>query len=363
MPDFIPGLDLNERFYHEAVEPLVKAYFPNLQYAAALIGPGSEVNGFDTAMSMDHDWGLHFFLFVKDEDEDQCQPLADMLSHKLPATFAGFPVAISQKSPKPAVRVLEEALTGPILHHITPITLRKFCYRHLGHDVMRSLDVTDWLALAPHAIGETVHGRIFHDGTGELTELRRRLHWYPRDVWLYLLAAGWARIGEEEHLMPRAGYVGSELGSSLIGSRLVRDVMNLCYLMEQQYAPYAKWFGMGFCRLKCGQTLEPMLWAAQRAATWEERQQALARAYEVLAEMHNGLGIGRQMPTVCSGFYDRPFQVIHGETFAESLKDEIRDPVLRGLARDSLVGGVAQWTDSCAVLERLAFERVRSLYG
>ncbi len=120
---------------------------------------------------------------------------------------------------------------------------------------------------------------------------------------------------------------------------------------------------MGFRRLKCGPRLEPVLWAAQMAPTWEERQQAMAMAYEFLAEMHNELGVGRRMPTVCSGFHDRPFQVIHGEVFAESLKEEIQDAVLRRLAEDCLIGGISQWTDSCAVLERLAFNRVKSLYG
>jgi hypothetical protein len=46
--------------------------------------------------------------------------------------------------------------------------------------------------------------------------------------------------------MPRAGFVGDELGSALIGSRLVRDIMNLCFLLEKQYAPYPKWFGTAF---------------------------------------------------------------------------------------------------------------------
>ena len=53
---------------------------------------------------------------------------------------------------------------------------------------------------------------MFHDGPGELTALRERLAWYPVDVWRYLLAAGWARLGQEEHLMGRAGYAGDELG-------------------------------------------------------------------------------------------------------------------------------------------------------
>ena len=44
--------------------------------------------------------------------------------------------------------------------------------------------------------------------------------YYPHDVWLYLMAAGWSRIGQEERLMGRAGLVGDELRSAVIGARL-----------------------------------------------------------------------------------------------------------------------------------------------
>ena len=57
MPEFIPGLELAKLFFHEAVEPVLDSDFPALKYSAALIGPGSEVLGFDTSMSRDHHWG------------------------------------------------------------------------------------------------------------------------------------------------------------------------------------------------------------------------------------------------------------------------------------------------------------------
>ena len=57
MPVFVPGLELSRRFFHELVCPLLTGAFPGLCYAAALLGPGSEVLSFDTELSVDHDWG------------------------------------------------------------------------------------------------------------------------------------------------------------------------------------------------------------------------------------------------------------------------------------------------------------------
>jgi len=82
-----------------------------------------------------------------------------------------------------------------------------------------SPDAADWLTFPAQLLRTLTASAVYHDGVGELTALRARLAYYPRDVWLLLLAAGWRRIGQEEHLMPRAGYVDDELGSALIGAR------------------------------------------------------------------------------------------------------------------------------------------------
>lgn len=54
---FGPGLRLAGEFYARVVRPVLDQAFPGLRYAAALLGPGSEVLGFGTGRSTDHDWG------------------------------------------------------------------------------------------------------------------------------------------------------------------------------------------------------------------------------------------------------------------------------------------------------------------
>ena len=64
--EFIPGLALSRLFYTEQVRPLLDASFPGLAHTAALIGSGSDVLGFDTPRSTDHDWGPRLQLFLAD---------------------------------------------------------------------------------------------------------------------------------------------------------------------------------------------------------------------------------------------------------------------------------------------------------
>ena len=361
MPIFMPGLDLNRHFYEDVVRPLLATSFPTLNYAAALLGPGSETLGFDTEMSMDHDWGLRLFLFLREEDIDQRDAISNLLSHQLPHTFSGFPVSFPAAFTDPRIRIMKRPVDGPINHRVIPITLRDFVRIHSGYDLAEPLQVADWLTFPSHVLGELTNGAVYYDSPGELTALRNHLAWYPYDVWLYLLASGWQRIGQEEHLMPRAGFVGDELGSAIIGSRLVRDVMNLCFLMEKRYAPYPKWFGTAFKQLQCAQELSPLLWCAQQAATWGEREKALVQAYEVLARLHNALGVSRKLPEKVSSFYDRPFQVIHGELFAQALSEQLVDPEVRRIAARRLIGNINQWSDSTDI-EGLEKVNLRQLY-
>ena len=129
---------------------------------------------------------------------------------------------------------------------------------YLGYDLNDPISAADWLTFPEHKLLTITRGGVFHDSLG-LSDVRRRFSYYPHDVWLYLLACVWALIEEEEALMGRAGVVGDEVGSAIIASRLVRDLMGLCFLMERRYAPYAKWFGTAFNQLACANDLLPYL--------------------------------------------------------------------------------------------------------
>jgi hypothetical protein len=336
---FIPGLELSRRWYAEVVGPLLKRSSPLLPYAAARIGAGSEVLGFDTPMSTDHDWGPHLQLFLGDADAGLADTLRETLRAALPGAFYGFPIAMDGPGSAPVRR-------DPRHSAVWVTTCREHCWESLRYDVAAPLDAADWLTISSQLLLEMTAGAVFHDGVGELTALRARLAYYPHDIWLYLLAAGWERIGQEEHLMPRAGLVGDELGSALIGGRLVHDVMSMCFLIERRYAPYPKWFGSAFGRLACAAELQPLLWQAQQAATWQEREAALNAAYTALAHLQNELGLAEPLPATVSPFYGRPFQVIHGERFAQALRARIRSDEVRRIAARRIIGGIDQWSDS-----------------
>ena len=95
---FIKGLRLAELFYKEAVRPILAARFPDLAYSAALLGRGSEVLGFDTPQSMDHDWGPRLMLFLKASDKEVYAGQIDQcLRRELPPEIHGYPTSFTRQ--------------------------------------------------------------------------------------------------------------------------------------------------------------------------------------------------------------------------------------------------------------------------
>ena len=334
---FLPGLDLSEALYREAVYPILSRNFPGLATSAALLGSGSEVLGFDTSQSPDHDWGPRLMLFLSEADFPRCHDEVDeALRRELPREVRGFPIDLARRDAKPS--------GDPAHHHVQILTVRQLFRCIVKLDIEQEITPLDWVLVPQQQLRSLTAGRVFDDGLGQLEPARAKLAYYPHDVWLYLLAAQWMRISQEEPFMGRTGQVGDEIGSRLVAGRLVKDLMNLGFLLERQYAPYIKWFGTAFSRLNCARVFNPLFEQVFAAATWQARQPPLARALETAAQLHNRLAITPSLPEQAEPFFNRPFLVIGGERFFEAIHAQIHDP--RVLDLPPKLGGVDQYVDS-----------------
>jgi len=357
------GIELSRAFYHSVVESLLRELAPGLHHSAAMIGPGSEVLGYDDAMSTDHHWGPRVLIFCDDESAAADGPaLASALAHRLPPTFRGLPTNFTvPDAADNGTQLLEPIESGPVNHRVEIVGLDRWFGEYLGlpvgeHRTDRpSLDEIDWLTLPQQKLLTIAAGEVFRDDRGRLESVRSRLAWYPEEVWRYLLASAWARIGQEEHLVGRAGWRGDEIGARLIAARLVRDAMRLCFLMERRYAPYAKWFGTAFRELASGPAMEPRLRTVTDAADWRARDRALVRVYDELAAMHNRLGITRRMPDRSVDFFGRPFHAIAIHGFAGAILDTIHGSWLSPTMRRSPIGGIDNISDNTDLLEDPAY--------
>jgi hypothetical protein len=329
VPAFVRGKELARRFYEEVVAGLLGG----TAHAAALVGTGSDVLGFDTERSTDHGWGPRMHVFVGGGDLERVRDAVDV---GLPEEFGGWPVRYGWDS-------------TPISAHVVVTTLDRWLPTHLGFDPRRGISTADWLGTPQQILLEVTSGPVLHDGLGELVLLRDALAWYPEDVWLWLLACQWRRIDQEEPFVGRTAEVGDELGSRILAARLARDAMRLCFLQERRYAPYGKWFGSAFALLRAHESLAEPLRDLVTATDYERREERFVDVVQRLAARHNALGATARVDESVGLFHDRPFRVLGSARFVDACLERVTDPWLRSLP---LTGAIDQFVDSTDVLSK-----------
>ena len=302
--------------------------------AVARLGSGSDVLGLDDEMSRDHDWGLRLTVLVP---EDAVARVDAVLEAALPGEWGGHPTRFATTF-DPIVRQRAE-VASPLA----------FARSRTGLTLDRAPNTVEWLSLTGQAVLEVVGGAVFRDDTGELTAIRQRLAWYPDDVWSYVLAADWTRIGQELPFVGRAGERGDHAGSRILTARLARTAMHLGFLLRRHWPPYSKWLGTAFAALPGAADVAAALDRALSSDGCREREAALVEALDALAGQ-----------PATEPFFDRPYRGLR--SLAEPLLESITDPVLR--AREP-VGSVEQWSDSVPLLtdseRRLA--ATRAMFG
>jgi hypothetical protein len=201
-PADISGLELSRQFHFECVEPLLREHLPTLRYASAIIGPGSEVLGFDDHTSRDHDWGPRLMLFLESADcEAHAESIRDYLRRSLPLSFRGYSTHWEEYSDDPGVSLPASGKAGDVNHRITVQTVEEYLKSYLGsHPLLGGQQQPQhelWLSIPQQKLRTVAEGAVFRDDFGTLTEARTAAAGYgstcimlfqrPRSVLLVLI--------------------------------------------------------------------------------------------------------------------------------------------------------------------------------
>jgi len=335
------GSALARLFFETEVRPLVDSALPSLGYVGARLGSGSDVLGFDDERSRDHDFGCRLTLLVDEGSSEVVPHIDELLEQQLPNEFEGYPTRFPT------------TWDGRCRHKVEISTVHAFAKSRLGLDPATELDTVGWLCLTGQSILEVVGGPVFHDTTQSFGPLQQRLAWYPDDVWRYVLAAAWTRLGQELPFVGRTGERADDLGSSVIAARLARDLIHLSFLVNRTWSPYPKWAVTALAGLPNGPELIGSLLAVTGATDWRAREAALCEAIAIVGAEHLEAGFELDAPFV-EPFFDRPY-LIPGPKTVESIRFGIVDPELRSLPPG--IGSVEQWCDNVDVLSHPARRR------
>lgn len=344
MAEFIKGRALSEGFFFDAAKPLLDAHFPDLVYSAGLLGFGSDVLGYDDSTSTDHMWGPRFYLFLRGDDLKRCDEILRALSESLPRTYKGYSVHFSAPEPGGVgIRHMQPADAGPVSPLIFISSFDDYLDQYLGTHDLEHLTAADWLAFSEHRLLALNAGKLFVDGL----QIQKRLEpvrFYPKDIWLYLIASNWSLIAEEQAFVKRCAVVGDALGSKLVCARIAERLMRLAFLYCRRYAPYSKWFGTAFAQLPIDPRIRAAIKAAVGADTIEVREAQIVLAQKLMADWHTSLGITAPVDVRVELYYDRDIQVIYADKIAGAVHDALGASPLAQLPLIGTLSEVANFT-------------------
>lgn len=349
---FVPGHRLSRALYGFVARALARR-LPGLHYAAALVGHGSDVLGFDSPRSTDHDWGPRLQIIVADHDlAAQCGAVLEVIEEALPETVLGVPVDLPGATGLPTDERRQHHDQDGRSHGVTVTSVPQLQRDLLGtEEDPRRWDHAQWLTTPRQSLLEFTAGPAFRDDTGELSAARDALAWYPHDLWLYVMSGRWQRIAQMEAFVGRAAEAGDDLGSRLLAGQIATDVMHLALLQRRAYAPYPKWLGSGFARHEEDSVLVRALTTAVGADSAQDRQSALVGALLQLSRRHDLLQVTPPIRSHAEPFFGRPYPVIWSEQIARALHEAVRPPLREQLPFG--LGGIDELTNGTDALKNI----------
>jgi hypothetical protein len=323
VPVFIKGIELNRGYYFDIVKPLLDKYSSGIQYSAALIGYGSDVMGFDTTTSMDHNWGPRLQIFINDINE--VNGLNEYFSDNLPYQYKNFSTNFSKQSYDGTIRMVYTN-SKPINHLIEIDTFENYLANRYK---INNITNIDWLKFIDQNLIEITSGEVFYDGLDIFIKTRSALKFYPLDICKLRLAVLWNYIWNKEAFIGRSIEIDDFIGLKIHANRIANYLMKILFYLEEKYIPYSKWFGTAFKKLNSYKDTKEPIENVLRCNEPKEIESNLCILYEKVIELHNKNTKLPHLNNKTRNFFNRPYKVIFSENIVEELINSIDDTEIK----------------------------------
>ena len=224
------GIEISELFYREYGEPMLKERFAEYLpfIAVGLAGCGSERFGYDDEISRDHDFEAGFCIFLPDESlvDRKTEFALERAYSKLPDEFMG-------------IKRAQLSAVGGNRYGI--IRISDFLLEKTGSSD-GALSLKQWLFTPEQSLAEATNGKIFYDGLGAFSKIRKELEYMPEDVRLKKLAGELLVMGQSgQYNYLRCAARGESGAAQLAIIEFARSAMHAIFLLNKRYMPYYKW--------------------------------------------------------------------------------------------------------------------------
>jgi hypothetical protein len=239
---FTGALELSRQYFLDIALPQLRESFPDLfpRLACGLVGNGSERFGFDDQYSIDHDWGIDFYIWLGEEDRHFIPRLEQWKDNLFKQNPPSVLAKLSKYCIKPGAQ-----------------TIAEFYQQLIGVSGIPQT-VGDWTKAPEENFAMAVNGAVFYDGTGQFSAIRHELlRYYPDDIRLKKMAAICMKIAQSgQYNYKRMAKRGDWVTAAIALARFVEAAMQLALAINRVYRPYYKWLYRATCDLpRLGATL------------------------------------------------------------------------------------------------------------
>lgn len=228
----LKGLSLAEEYYNSYGKSMIHEKFAEYEdrIAVGLVGEGSDCLGMDDLLSMDHDFGPGFCMWLSDD-------VHDAIGEELQREYEALPKYLHGIS-------RQTTATGE--GRVGVWRIRDFYKRMTGFEE-GPISCRDWLDVEDYQLRQAVNGKVFADGEGTFSAIREHIRKdCPREVYEMRLAqklalagqggqCNYARMMSRGQVVPAQHYL----------TQFANNIMESVYYLNEEYPPYEKWLWQG----------------------------------------------------------------------------------------------------------------------
>jgi len=295
------GLELCYKYFTTYGAKMIKEKFYSYRnkIAVGLVGQGSECFGFDDNISMDHDWGPGFCLWLDDEDFDTIGRQLQEEYEKLPKEFMGFIRKTDMSSGK----------------RVGVFRIKEF-YQWFTGLTHAPENHSQWINLSDEYLCACTNGQVFYDPLGKFTDIREKiLDFYPDDIRKIKIATKCISCAQSgQYNFARSVKRQEYFAASYAQNAFCSDIISLVFLLNRKFAPFYKWKHRAVCQLAIlGQFIHENIVKILDAGDYPEKRAIIENICSSVINVLKEEGLSDSKSN---------FLLDHGRSIQKTLKDK-----------------------------------------
>lgn len=346
-----PGMGINMKrclaFYEEYGKQLIEEKYAEYadRIAVGLVGEGSDCFEYDDSISMDHDYGIGFCMWLTDEDYDE-------IGAALQADYLALTEQYEKESPFAggAAKLYVDKRRGVM-------RISSFYRKYAGDELYELITKGDGFAglssmadrkqllleIPTKNLAAATNGRVFKDVSGIFSGIRDALlSFYPDNVRNIMIAKELYNFSQNAQsnyprMMARKDYVTAHICIAQASLAFMR----LEYLFNKTFCPYYKWLFKGLDRFpdmtEAKRLINELALLPNQSQAWQEGSYS---PYEINYK-DRAVYLFEQLAKIVAGHLDS-LKIVKGEEF---FLDRSSREIFAMEARNDLIDEIikAEW--------------------